>query len=705
MKTAFTFSILLLTFSLTVFCQKVEIKGKVTDIKGKPLLFASVTITGSLDGTTTNERGEFSFYTSKRGQQIIAGSYIGYESSVKEIFIEETDIEIEFILASKTTQLQEVIITAGSFEASDIKRAVVMRARDIGTTAGATGDITKAIETLPGVQIVGESSGLFVRGGSGSESKVFIDEMIVQNPFYSSVPDVKQRGRFDPFMFSGTVFNTGGYSARYGQALSSVLALTSNSLADSTNTGGGLYAYGINLFHVHRWEKSSVYIKSEYNNFYPYNSIFKQLTEWKKSPENSGLTFNFRHKFSENDILKFYASYSQTALSLKYNNPDSLCQKRLFKLRNDNFYLNSTFKKFFNDEKWSLFIGTSYSIDINNAFMDSLNMSENEELVQGRIIVSNNTLPGMTLFAGSEIQVKNTTGKQGSLNGNINDVITAGYLEANWTITPRLGTRIGVRFENSSLLKDKKLSPRLSLAYKTSESGQISFAFGKFYQTPENEFLYYKPELNFEQSTHYIASYQLIKNKRVFRIELFDKEYKNLIRVISDRDKNFDNLGYGYARGIDVFWRDEMTIPGADYWISYSFLDTKRKYLDYPILSTPGFASKHNISFVYKHWIQRINLMAGITYSYSSGRPYFNPQRPDSEFHEDITHPYNNFSLNFSKMIKIFGRSSVIYASLDNLFGAKHIFGYYYLPNSTERIPIRASSIRSFFIGCFISTY
>jgi len=97
--------------------------------------------------------------------------------------------------------------------------------------------------------------------------------------------------------------------------------------------------------------------------------------------------------------------------------------------------------------------------------------------------------------------------------------------------------------------------------------------------------------------------------------------------------------------------------------------------------------------------------MVGFTYSYSSGRPYYNPERPDSKFHKDLTHAYNNLSFNISKMTRIFGRSSVIYASLENVLGKDHIFGYHYLPNGSGRIPIRPSSVRSFFIGVFISTY
>ncbi|MFH0841641.1 MAG: TonB-dependent receptor [Bacteroidota bacterium] len=698
-------SILFFFIQITVYSQKVEISGKITDPGGEPVMYASISLMGTLDGTTSDERGKFSFFTVKKGQQTITGSFIGYESTSKTIFIEGDTINTDLVITPKVTLLREVTITAGTFEAGDTKRAVVMRPVDIGTTAGATGDITRAIETLPGVQNVGESSGLFVRGGSGSECKVLIDEMVVQNPYYSPVPDIKQRGRFDPFMFSGTVFSTGGYSALYGQALSSVLALKTSSLADSTNTGGGLHAYGLNLFHTHRWENTSFYAKGEYNNLGPYNNTFRQLTDWKKSPENLAATFNFRHRFSKDDMLKLFATCSRTSLSIYYDHSDSSYQKQLFKLNNDNLYINSSYKKFFNDERWSLFTGLSYSKDIDEAFMDTLNMSENEMLTQGKLIISNSSVPGITFYAGGEFQLRKVTGINGNLTGTIDETYLAGYLEGNWTITPRLGTRAGLRYEYSGCINNKTLAPRLSLAYKTGSYSQVSFAYGSFYEIPENEYLYYEKNLKFENATHYIINYQVMKDKRIFRIEFYDKEYKKLVRFLPDEENGFDNLGYGYARGIDLFWRDEKTIPGADYWISYSYIDSRRLYHDYPVLSTPEFVSKHNLSVVYKHWIKRIQTMAGFTWSFASGRPYYNPQRPDTEFHNDLTPPYNNLSINISKMLRIFGRSSVIYASADNLLGENHIFGYHYLPGGQDRIPIRPSGIRSFFIGCFISTY
>ena len=105
------------------------------------------------------------------------------------------------------------INSLGLGTASDERKTTVLKPLDIVTTAGAQGDIVGALKTLPGAQQIGESEGLFVRGGDGSETKTIIDGMMVNKPFFSSAPDIASRGRFSPFLFKGTIFSTGGYSA------------------------------------------------------------------------------------------------------------------------------------------------------------------------------------------------------------------------------------------------------------------------------------------------------------------------------------------------------------------------------------------------------------------------------------------------------------------------------------------------------------
>lgn len=72
---------------------------------------------------------------------------------------------------------------------------------DVYTTAGANGQISSALETLPGVQKVGESEGLFVRGGTGTETKFFMDGNLVNNYFGNSVPGIKAMDRLNTSLF------------------------------------------------------------------------------------------------------------------------------------------------------------------------------------------------------------------------------------------------------------------------------------------------------------------------------------------------------------------------------------------------------------------------------------------------------------------------------------------------------------------------
>src|SRR6185436_1392463 len=115
-----------------------------------------------------------------------------------------------------------------------------------------------ALNTLPGTQKVGESGRLFVRGGDGNETRTFIDGMLVLDAYGPSAPNTPSRGRFLPFMFKGTSFSTGGYSAEYGQALSSALVLDTKDITEATRTDLGFLSVGADVAHTQVWDRSSL---------------------------------------------------------------------------------------------------------------------------------------------------------------------------------------------------------------------------------------------------------------------------------------------------------------------------------------------------------------------------------------------------------------------------------------------------------------
>ena len=702
----FYFTVFSLLFISSFVFAQTKISGKVTNKNNEPLPGANIYLKDTYDGISSNTDGSFSFTTDEKGEGTLVVSFVSYKTYSQPVVLDGKDKFFNIVLEDESSELGTVIISAGSFEASDEKKSVILRPLDIVTT-GADADIYSALSTLPGTQKVGETEGLFVRGGSASETKTVIDEMVVENPFYSSVPDIPSRGRFSPMLFKGTFFSTGGYSAQYGQALSSVLVLKTQDLAPKTQTAINLMAVGFGGSHVQRWENSSLAVEAGYYNLDPYFKIQKQRTDWKKAPESFQGSANFRQKVSKTGMLKAFASYHFGGMSLNIPNLDNISQKEFIHQNSNNFLINTNYHDILWDD-WTLFAGYSYSADkVKNEINTDL-VKQNDYFQTGKVTITKNLFSKAVLTFGGEAQDLNAKSSYNELAGNVNETYLAGYIEADIFITNDIAARIGLRAEHSKAINKSNLAPRVSLAYRLGKYDQLNFAYGQFYQTPSQDFLLYSRNFAFEKATHYIFNYQYIGDNRTFRIETYYKNYDDLAKgtvytypYFNLPEVPFSSIGSGYAKGIDVFWRDSQTFQYTDYWISYSYLDTKRNYKNYPSLASPPFSTPHTLSIVAKRWFQDITTYFGITYTFATGRPYFNPNNP--EFLGDRAKSYNNLSFNFSHITTIFNNFTVIFFSIDNILGFNNVYGYNYSSDGRLSAPILPPAKRFAFLGMFIS--
>jgi hypothetical protein len=699
-------TVLLLIILAGIINSQTKISGKITDENNSPLPGANIYLKDTYDGVSSSADGSFSFVTDEEGESILIVSYIGYKEYQKVLLLNTKEIIIDVILEEDAKELGTVVISAGSFEASDENKGVILRPLDVVTT-GSDADIYSALETLPGTQQIGETEGLFVRGGSSSETVTIIDEMVVQNPFYSSVPDIPARGRFSPFLFKGTVFSTGGYSAQYGQALSSALILKTQDLPPQTLSSISLMAIGFGGAHVQRWENTSISFEATYANLNPYFKIQKQRTDWEKAPVGIDASINLRHKFSKTGMLKFFTSFSTGDLSLYNINLDSISAREFFGMKDKNYYLNTNFREILGDD-WTIFGGFSYSNDGRKIELSKDNVDQDEQLLQGKVIISKNIFSNSFLTFGGEIQKSKFDNTFNQVTGSISELYSAGFLESDIFFSNDIALRLGLRGEYSKLIKKANLAPRISLAYRLGTFDQLNFAYGIFYQTPHKDYLFFTNNFKFENAVHYIFNYQYVGLNRTFRIEFYYKDYNNLAKgsVYTYPYFNlpvvpFNNGGKGYAKGVDIFWRDRETITYTDYWISYSYLDTKRDFKNYPGLAFPTFATPHTFSVVLKHWVQSITTSFGLTYTFATGRPYFNPN--NTEFLGDRGKNYNNLSLNMSFLTSLFNNFTVIFFSIDNIPGFNNIFGYRYSTDGSIKSPVLPPALRTAFIGLFIS--
>lgn len=701
MKILITF--LSFLFSISIHAQH-TISGTVTDTKNKPIFGANVYLDGTYDGATTDQNGQFSFTSKEKGIQILVVSFLSYETKTITNNIE---------LLSKTTiklrddvdTLDAVILSAGTFEANDNSKVAVLKPLDVVTTASALGDFVGALQTLPGTSNVAEDGRLFVRGGNADETLIFIDGIRVFTPYTPTTNNIPTRGRYSPFLFDGITFSTGGYSAEYGQALSSVLLLNTIDEPDQEKTDVGILSLGASLGNTQKWEKSSVSVNASYINLAPYLQAFKDRNDWQKPFEAAQGEAVFRHKL-KNGTLKFYAAFDTTNFELTQEDIN-LEEGLQLNLSNNNFYANTSYKGIFNNN-WSIVSGLSYTMAKNKIGVETSIIDNNEKSLHAKVKLKKRFSSRFKLNFGVEQFTTNFSETFNefdfSFNSGFLNYITAGFVETDIVFSKDLALKVGLRSDYSSIFKSMDIAPRAALAYKVSENAQMSLAYGNFFQNPNANVLKFEQNLDPQKTTHYIANYQYVNNGKIFRAELFRKEYDNLVKFDTEFESfnsNFNSNGTGYAQGLDVFWRDNTGIKNLDYWVSYSYLDTKRNDRNFLEAAQPSFATKHNFSIVGKYWVESLKSQIGLDYVHSSGRPYNNPNT--SDFLAERTKSFNNVSFNWAYLID---QQKILYLSVNNILGLRNINGYQYAntPNANGNFDRRAltpAADQFFFVAFF----
>lgn len=205
------------------FSQKVTISGYIEDAaSGEKLLGANVFNANSLQGTTTNNYGFYSF-TQNMGEILIRYSFIGFQAKeVKFNLSKDTTINISL---QSSIELEEVVVESSRIENSvkssqmSVTELPMQVVKSLPVFMGEI-DIIKTIQLLPGVQSGSEgTSGLYVRGGGPDQNLILLDGVPVYNANHLF-------GFFS--VFNADAINTvslvkGGFPARYGGRLSSVL--------------------------------------------------------------------------------------------------------------------------------------------------------------------------------------------------------------------------------------------------------------------------------------------------------------------------------------------------------------------------------------------------------------------------------------------------------------------------------------------------
>lgn len=204
-----------------------------------------------------------------------------------------------------------------------------------------------------------------------------------------------------------------------------------------------------------------------------------------------------------------------------------------------------------------MYTGIGYTYDDNHLTLNQNPLHQKQTGFHAKTVFTLDASARAVIHMGGEYmyshhtqQANNNLQSKQSISQEAEGEISGSFVEADYYLSTRWVARTGFRAEYMNRSEQLMVAPRLSLAYQTGDNSQISLAYGKFYQTPEAEFLFITPNLAQEQATHYILNYQRIKAGKTFRAEVFYKQYDQLVKTRTHLTSPifFNNEGSGYAR-------------------------------------------------------------------------------------------------------------------------------------------------------------
>ncbi len=721
--------------------------GNVSDSKtGESLPGVNIILDGTRLGAASDTQGSFTIDQIPIGQYRLHVRMVGYKVKIIRqldiapsqttsinVQLESIPIEIDAVTVTRTKQDEQ------SEKLNPSRRK--LRPREILTLAGGGEDIFRGITTMPGVVARSDASAqFFVRGGTPDQNLIIIDDVPVFNPYR-----LKALGgpisMFNPDVVEYVELLPGGFSAQYGDKLSSVLiarnregsrfdthAKASASLIDVRLLGEGpLPGAG---------EEGS-WILSGRRTYY--DILLDELADL---PAGTVLP-NFR------DLQTKIVYDLSPEQKIRFNFTDSHEEMILADLEvegegeDDDLFKDADFftlSNFIDSRLTSVGWGNAFSdVSLSNLTLSRFNDTWTLDLKAGELEYTPVIDMRKTEIREDLTHIVSTTHslKAGiSLSDLITDIsiamtmdsttfyelnpedrratdseiisrdlrlqnassMTGFYLQDEWKLLPPIvNLLIGARADYSTFTQEWVYSPRIAMSYNFAEHASLHLGWGHYYQAPNFVSLFERFErsiewnlfetitLETERADHSLLGIEIEPTPAyTIKLETYYKHLENLV-MPPDSINNFipDNSGLGFAYGAEVFLQKRpMPNQRLSGWLSYSYGITKEKS-DETYYYYREFDQRHTFSLVTRtelFW----KIFVDLQYSYGSGFPWTAPQKDaaGNVIYDDLGELV--FEQRSSSRYPTYERLDIRFSTKRKLFNAVEMEAYLELVNSLD---------------------
>ncbi len=664
------------------------VSGFVTQAEsGEPMQYVNVTVSGTGIGTQTNRQGYYVLNLNQTGNFRLEVSLVSYQKEVKSFSILNPgdDVSLNVQLVRSSVEFGKIVVTAeaeAEYQGPLIRTGSIHRGREEIQNVVATveADVFRAVLTLPGVMPISDFfSGLYVRGGSPDQNLILLDDIDVYNPSHLG-------GLFSTFNTDAVdkvELIKGGYPAKYGGRLSSVLDVTNRqgnrmhtqgvarvSLISSSATLEGPWDVGFaNGSYMASFRRTYLeLVKTIYDelpDYYFYDGHAK--INWDIDPRNklslSGYIGRDDLSYDLGSILD--VDWGNRTVSANWMH---LFTPRLFSsfaIAGSQFSSGSSQTAEEEGEEDETIFSSDNSIgDITAKGVLNWKPSNNHEVETGFELKYNAT--ALKLETSYQID------QSGLPDVELSSYTSSLFVQDTWVINPLWTLQPGLRFNWYRTAETRpdhiptasyfNLEPRLSFKWNLDAEESVYANFGAYHQylmllafdvnTPFDVWLPLDGSLEPSLALHYTLGYQRRLGKYLaLESEVYYKDYKKVMQLDSNAFFNWNNdsgtladamrAGVGHAWGAELLLRNDWN--GLEGFVGYTFSRTRRKIeglnLD-PLTGEaryfyPRYDRSHSVSVVENYNVSAntgwqplgADFKLGLNFTYNSGQPVEVPER------------------------------------------------------------------------------
>jgi hypothetical protein len=659
----------------SVLAQSGAVNGFVRDAgDGEALAYCNVYLDKTEYGSATNDKGYFYIGHLPPGKYELIASFVGYKTEKRSFSVgpnQTANVNLE--LSAGSIEVKEVKVTAdrARFEREVEVSAVRLEAKQLQfiPKVGGEVDLFRTIQLLPGVIATSDfSNRLYIRGGSPDQNLILLDGITVYNPSHLF-------GLFSPFIaeaVSDVTLLAGGFPAKYGGRLSSVLDVTTKEGNSKQFTGSGsasvIAAQGLIEGPI-PWGMANDEVRMTNDSAPSQDSVIDNRQSSIGSHARGSYLLAGRRTYLPDVLLKAFGidglGYSFYDLMGKANyepwrdsrltltglaaedvlnfwdpeNPDGLKAKMTWGNRGASLRWNRVFTPILYGEvvgAWSNFysafnvnLGGSTDVQMSTDLTDLTLKADLTWYAADRHTLDLG-LDGRFTRSGTSFAY-DTTGSDTA----VAFLPLAVYVDEKWEVVPgKLYLKPGFRLSYYTKGRRFAPEPRLGLKYHPAKNTALNLAVGRFTQpmvtlnSTDAIFSIYDMWLPVQSNQllptalHFIAgAEQWLKRDVVLSLEGYYKDYRNLLETrYGDYFTPPESLlvADGYSFGADLMLR--KTEGWVNGWISYSYAWTRRNIGDE--VYRPHYDRRHNANVVltFPHLLWGMDVSA--KWTFGTGLPY-----------------------------------------------------------------------------------